>query len=297
LPDDSRAVFVIDQPVKLTEGNSVILTDEPLKLNMSAITLHDGVARLAVDDANATNVDVILKTDDSSVSVSADSIDEAIKKINDQIKSLKEKGSSGKEKSQQDALTKIAKQLAEIAKSNKAVGAKGDAKVQTRFVIRSDDLKSSPASPEKKAEIDKARAKVKELSKALAAAHADLAKLEGHSAQTFSFVTPDGHQAHGNTEFKVMALPRVTNENMNVIVRKKVEGDVADAIKTGKAEVLLKKIEPKVAGKVVNIAPKREVQVRAIKVPDGEGDRIQALEKKLDQILEEFARLKKSKAD
>jgi hypothetical protein len=184
-----------------------------------------------------------------------------------------------------------------MAKTNKVAGAKGDGKSQSRVVIRNiETRKITPDSPEKKAEIDKARARVKELSKALAAAHADLAKLEGHGANTFSFVTAPGHEAHGNAEFKVMALPKLSNDNLNLIVRKKVEGEVADAIKSGKADVRVRKIEPKVAGKA-NIVPDREVQVRAIRVPKAEEDRIQSLEKKLNQLLEEVASLKKSKSD
>jgi hypothetical protein len=216
------------------------------------------------DDATNEQVNVILKTDDSAVSVAADSIEDAIKKINDQIKSLKEKGSSSpKDKAQQDSLAKIAKQLAEIAKSNKSTVGKGDGKTHTRVVIRNvENIKTSLDSREKKADIEKARARVKELSKALAAAHADLAKLEGHAAHGFTFTTP-GHPSHGRGEFKVMALPKLSKENMNVIVRKKVEADVADAIKAGKADVHVRKIEPKVAGRV-RIVPNQELQVRTL---------------------------------
>jgi bla regulator protein blaR1 len=308
--DDAKAVFVpageieatgtfvlAGEPVTFTEANTFVLADEPLKLDRNTITLKGGVAVVS-DDGTDSKVNVILKTDDSDVSVAADSIDGAIKKINEKIKSLKEKGdANAKDKSQLEALTKIAKQLADLAKNNAATIAKGDGKIQSRVVIRNvETRKTTPDSPEKKAEIDKARARVKELSKALAAAHADLAKLEGHGAHTLSFVTAPGHESHGNAEFKVMALPKLSKDTLNLIVRPDVQGDVADAIKSGKAEVRLRKIEPKVAGKV-KVVPDREVQVRAIRVPKVEEDRIQSLEKKLNQLLEEVASLKKSKGD
>jgi beta-lactamase regulating signal transducer with metallopeptidase domain len=290
------ALILVDDPVKFTESkDAFVYSYEPVNVDGKAITLHGDVL-VAAGDATDQKVDVILQTDDSAVSVAADSIEDAIKKINEQIKSLKEKGGSGKEKAQQEALAKIAKQLAEIAKSNKSQGAKGDGKGQYRVVLRNvEKTQTSPASPEKKAEIEKARARVKELSAALAAANADLAKLEGHSAHTFSFVTSDEHVKHGNPQLKVMALPKIAKDNVNVIVRKSIKGDVADATKSDRDDLLLKTIDPKVVGKAVP-DPKQIVRYRVLGSKPEE-DRIRALEKKLDQLLEEFANLKKSKGD
>ena len=302
--DDAKTVFVPAGALEATgtfivsDEPDVVHTDifvnDPNKLSTVNFVLSDDVV-VTGDDAKSEQVSVILKTDDSSVSVSADSIDDAIKKIKEQINSLSEKGSLGdKEKAQQEALTKIAKQLAEIAKSNKLTTAKGDGNTQKRIVIRKvEDIKTTDASPEKKAQIEKARSKIKELSKALAAAQADLAKLEGHSAHTFAFVTPD-HKAHANAQYKVMALPKLATQDMNVTVHTKIEKDVADAVKAGKRAVV--KVEPRVTGKV-RVVPDQEIEVRTIRVPDGGEDRIQALEKKLNQLLEEVANLKKSKAD
>jgi bla regulator protein blaR1 len=291
------ALIVADEPEAATaKVERFIVGDHPAKIATANFVVADDLI-VSANDAKSADVNVILKTEDSNVSVSADSIEDAIKKINDKIKSLKDKGSSGKDKSQQEALTKIAKQLAEIARSNKGISAKGDGKTQSRVVIRHvEDIKTSPASPEKKAEIDKARNRVRELSTALAAAHADLAKLEGHGAHSFSFTTSPDHTVHANKQFKVMALPKVSNDNVNVIVREKIDGKVTDAIKSGTANVRLQKIDPKLAGKL-SIVPDREVQVRAIRVPKAEEDRIQSLEKKLNQLLEEVASLKKSKGD
>jgi hypothetical protein len=243
---------------------------------------------------------VIVKTDDSAIAVAADSIEDAIKKINEQIKSLKEKStSSDKDKAQQEALTKIAKQLAEIAKNNTRtiVKSDGDGKTQTRYVIRQvENIKTSPSSPEKKAEIEKARARIKELSKALAAAQADLAKLEGHPAQGFVFFTNPGDATNADARFKVMALPKLSKENLNIVVDQKIKGALAEAGKDGKAGMRVTRVVPDVVGRV-NVAPMQDVQVRALKSPNAAEDRIQALEKKLNQLLEEVASLKKSKGD
>src|SRR5262249_40577249 len=153
-------------------------------------------------------------------------------------------GSSEKDKAQQEALAKIAKQLADIAKNNKTTIAGPDGKIRSRVVIRDiQSAKITPDNPEKKAELDKARAKVKELSKALAAAQAAVAKLEGHSPRAFTFVTP-GHAAHPNAEFKVMALPKLSKDDLNVVVKKRIE-KAAEGAKDGKAEVFIRKIEPK----------------------------------------------------
>jgi hypothetical protein len=296
LTDATGTIVIDDGTARLTDSaNTFFFAAEPVKVDDAAITLHGNVA-VASGNQSDSKVNVILRTDDSSVSVAADSIEDAIKKINEQINSLKEKGDpSPKDRAQQEALAKIARQLADIAKSNKTTGAKGDGKTETRVVIRNvENIKTEPDSPEKKAQIEKARAKVKELSKALAAAHADLAKLEGHSARAFAFATP-GHAVLGNDQLKVMALPKLSRENLNVIVRNKVEKSVADGIKAGKGDVVVKKIEPKIAGRV-QVVPHTELRVRAIEAPTTD-DRLKALEKKLNQILEEVATLKKSKGD
>jgi beta-lactamase regulating signal transducer with metallopeptidase domain len=282
-------ILAVEPDVVLTSRVEGLAVDDPTNVATARVVLSDDLA-VSGDDAKSAKVNFVYKIDDSAVSVAANSIEEAIKKINDQIKSLKEKGDSGNEKAQLEALTRIAKQLADIAKSNKGLNANSDGKTQTRFVIRNvEKIKTVPPSPEKKAEIERARARVKELSAALAAANADLAKLEGHDAHTFSFYASPDHGKHANAQFKVVAVPKISKDTVNVFVGKKIEGEV------GKAGVGDKTIDPNFVGKHV-VDPNHTVRYRVL-TDKPEEDRIQALEKKLNQLLEEVANLKKSKGD
>jgi hypothetical protein len=242
-------------------------------------------------DGEKPNIMVVLKTDDSSVSVAADSVEDAIKKITEQIQTLG-KGSLGdKEKAQQEALMQIAKQLKQIATANKGPQS-GDGTSEHQLLIR---------RHQDQAKIDKARARIKELSTALAAAKLDLAKLEGHGANSsvMLFATP-GHENHGEVHYKVIK-PKIANENLNVVIRKKVKEEIAAAAAataaSDSAETVFRKlIEPKVTGKIV-VDPKSAVKVRALTLGIGEEDRIQALEKKLNKLLEEVASLKKKQGN
>ena len=297
-PGDNKDVRVI-----------VVTEDDPKKaVDLAGTVDVHGDIGLADDvvlysaDAKPGEVSVVVNTDDASVSVSADSFEDAIKKINEQIQALaKQKTPLGdKEKAQQKALLQIAKQLEQLAKNNEGLKSasgksKGDEKVKTHVMIRKVEVGDAPTvSPEKKAQIEKARARISELSKALAAAQLDLAKLEGHGAHGVTLFTTPDHKSQ--VRYRV-EQPKIAHDNLNVFIRRKVEADAAAA----KAQV--KKVDPKQVLRELTIGtddgmvPNHELRVfkRSADRPADE-DRIQALEKKLNKLLEEVASLKKERS-
>jgi hypothetical protein len=321
-------------PEENKEIRVVVKTDDDAaKVSKSAETVNLSTTVFVTDDADVkgediivfttdptqpaqvvgkANVDLVLTTDDSSVSVSADSVEDAIKKINEQIQTLKKNAPlADKEKSQQEALLKMAKQLEKLAKSNKQAQASDgrakevfktadrfiirdtqDAKTADRFIIRdTQDAKTTEASPEKKAQIDKARARIKELSAALAAAQSDLAKLEGYAARTVTVFRTPGVENKVNARYKVVS-PQITTDSLNIVARTTVEGQTADE------KVVVKKLERAPGGRFMIEPKKAELRLKALQALSpghAEEDRIQALEKKLNKLLEEVASLKKDR--
>ncbi len=134
-------------------------------------------------------MNITLKNDGSTITVSADSVDEAIKKIHEQITVLKSKSPlDQKDKAQQAALEQAAKELGQLVKSSKNAVIKLDGNngsggfTTTRHVVttQSQDAKlRKTQTPEQKAEIDKIRSRIKELRQELTASQRKLVELEG----------------------------------------------------------------------------------------------------------------------
>ncbi len=274
-------VLSLTDPVK-TERDTVVLSNPAVELKTGFVYLTDKVESDG-KPAEKTEVKVLLTTDDSTVSIAADSLDDALRKITEQIKVLKSKApTSDKEKAQQKALAQVAVQLEKILKDQKlTTDAKGDGKnketTTSRFIVRRmDDVKAVALSPEKKAEIDGLRGEVKKLSVALAEAQRKLAQLEGRTANV-----------------KVFAVPAKVNskvERKTTVVRvpEKLETDI--------------KVAPFVTGRTLRLEPKVIEGIRArvetdAKTSKADEDRISALEKKLNKVIEALEGLKKSNND
>ena len=160
-PGEQRpsSIVVSTVPVR-TPGDAVIVADDPIKFESGFVFVNDKVESDGKPDVK-TEVKVVLTTDDSTVSIAADSLDEALKKITEQIKALKAKApQNDKEKAQQKALAQVAEQLDRIVKGQKmatqAFGTiKGKEALTNRIAIhRMEDKNITAASPEKKAEIE-----------------------------------------------------------------------------------------------------------------------------------------------
>ncbi len=280
--DRGDTVVFSAEPIK-TQRDTLVLSaqpDQPAKLETGFVYLTDKVESDG-KPAEKTEVKVVLTTDDSTVSIAADSLDDALRKITEQIKALKAKApTSDKEKAQQKALAQVATQLEKILKDQKLTTAgKGDGKgkqaITSRFVVRRDDVKVD-LTPEKKAEIDGLRGEVKKLSVQLAEAQRKLAQLEGRSANVKVFAVPAKVDSKAERKTTVVRVPD------------KLETDI--------------KVAPFVTGRTIRLEPKVVEGIRArletdAKTSKADEDRISAIEKKLNKVIEALEGLKKSKND
>jgi hypothetical protein len=209
-----------------------------------------------------------VKTDGEATTIEADSIEQAIKRLKSVIDKQRQKSSpSDQDKAQLKALEQVVKELKGISVDAKGSGAgkQLDENRRVVFVRRLENLKTDDMTPEKKAEIDQARAKVKKLSEALksmqkelADAHRKLAQLQGGvtvSARALGI----GEKAPRSTENRAVATYRIT---------------------TPKASTT-----PVAAARAYGLATGSTSDAK----------RLSDLEKKLDKLLEEVASLKKDR--
>ena len=174
-------------------------------------------------------------------------------------------------------------QLADQKKTTKSE--KGEQKSQTRYVIRSDAVKTQESvDPAKKAQIDKARGRIEELSKALQSARADLAKLEGNEARVTLFGTP-------SRAYRVAGAK--PSESKDVFIYQKGEGGAKSDHTVVHGDVKVHSL----AKPAVKVQDGKAIELKTFVHGKNEGDRIDALEQKLNKLLEEVSSLKKSKGD
>ncbi len=298
---DATGSFVFAQdPTKGKTGTFVYDTD-PLKAGPDIVVLSDA---FVVDDKAASDgkagqkskVTVVLTTDDSTVSVSADSVEGALKKITEQINAIKAKTPPGaQDRANAEALSQIVKQLEKVAKSQNALGRvvaddgkRGGTDVRKVLVHRLEDVRTTKAiSPEKKAEADKMRSKIKELSAELANTQRKLAELEGNKV-TFRTVVKPVVTTDANVHFGPVDGKHVQDLQKVEIFRKAVDGDAAAAAASAEA-LTLTKVAPRVM--ITGKLPPDQSTLKA------DEDRIGALEKKLNKVIEALDDLKKSKGN
>ena len=105
--DDGKAVVRPDEKTEVTSmffapaiagdngDQTLVLSAAPFIVNDDgnsnvAFTVASDVNFVSTDD-DKSNVSIVIKTDDSSITVTADSIEDALKKLGEQIKTLKTK--------------------------------------------------------------------------------------------------------------------------------------------------------------------------------------------------------------
>jgi bla regulator protein blaR1 len=234
-----------------------------------------------------SQVSVVYTADGSSVTISADSVAEALKKIAQHIARKESTPGGDKEKAEHDALLQVAKQLEEIAKAQQkgkgasvgvGVGAgKGKGTSTSRIVVHGlENVKFSNASPEKKAEIDGLRNEVKKLSAALAEAQQKLAQLEGQNVELRVFRLPQNVQSSSERQTTIVGVPE-----------KSEGGEKGVSPLRATKGLTIHRIEPNVLSGGLAAGQKSKA----------DEDRIQALEKKLNEVIETLHSLKKSKGD
>jgi hypothetical protein len=305
LTDVARVVEDANQAVAVrntSAGDDVILTvDDPI------VTQHSEKPEV---------VHLEVKTDDSSVSVTADSLKVALAKLKEQINAITAKLSPSDREKAKKALERVVKELqTELTKQAKS-GAhrslkveKGKPEVHLRIEKLGDKdlhtvvgkaevgpvtehtkvleyhfrrLQDAKVSPETKAKIEKVRAEVKELARSLEANQRKLIE-----AQKRLF------QLEGSAIAEVHAP-------LKVVVR---GGRLPESINAPLSEdIVVHSTRPAAKGKSADKKPAetKRVIIRE-RTEKHQGDeqnqaRIADLEKKLQKLLEEVASLKKERA-
>ena len=294
-PKPQTFTFYSVAPKVAGQADQVQILGDDGKPVTAMITL--GESTIVSDDASGgkpdekSRVSVVVKVDDSTVSISADSLDEAIKKIAEQIKALSAKAPQGeKEKAQQKALSQIVKQLDQVVSKKVAAGpsgaaGKGAVVSKNVFVVRGvEGFQPNNADPEKKAQIDGLRNEVKKLGQALAEAERKLAKLEGRTANVKVFSSLPAKGDSTVERRTVVRTPGNVDVKAAVNSLAKVQGLIVKP-----QEPIVLKVEPKVLRDALTVSS----AVKTGKDGKANDDRIQALEKKLNQVIETLEKLKK----
>jgi bla regulator protein blaR1 len=265
--DDQKDVrVVITSDATATSTSSADLAT--ITSDSATISLDDGPRIMTdfvatVDDAEPGRFFVTVNTDDSKGVVASGSFDEVVAKLKAQRKELAEKKAHTPE--DRVRLTAVARALKELEGAAEKVA-------KVKFTVKKDDERSEARaiairrieadkdmSPEKKAEIEKAAKAVSELAQAVQAKQKELIEAQ----RKLSKLTGRGNIGGGNVSFKtVTAVPRAQlARDVHVLARPVIE---------------------------------RKDTVRR----DGESGekRIDALEKKLEKLLDEVASLKKDRA-
>jgi bla regulator protein blaR1 len=262
-PEEKKEVTII---VKADDesaepSNAVATVDD------GAVTVNTNIVATAEEDGAPTEVRVEVKTDDSTDKVVAESLDQAIKKIKEQIEVIqKETKPSEQQKVRIKALENVIRQLENSARKTKTLDQVIAKKEDVRRAIvnrvgKIEEIRTAPLTPEKKAEIDKARAKVKELSDALRSKQKELAEAQAKLSQLQS-------SARG-----AIGVVKVTPQLEKQVVR-------------------LRELTVKPGPPAATIERRYTVDREA----DSDKKRLADLEKKLDKLLDEFAALKKDRA-
>jgi beta-lactamase regulating signal transducer with metallopeptidase domain len=327
-PDQKQEVRVI---VRTDDGSSnataatAEVADITSTINVDQIGLGDLVLNvngetITTQDSEHPNVvHLEVKTDDSSVSVTAESVKEAIAKLKEQINALAAKSSPSDREKAKKALDRVVKELeSQLTKQSKSGERrvyrveKGKPENQVELkVLDGKELKhivgkaelgpgmkqinliekrvehsaDKDLSPETKAKIEKARAEVKEIARSLEANQRRLIEAKRKLSQLEGGNNPLTVELRALPKVVARAarLPQVIqapdSDDVLVFTNKKVENDKPSDKKPVQAKRFV----------ITERTEKRE---------GGEPSqsRIEELEKKLQRLLEEVASLKKERA-
>ena len=203
------------------------------------------------------------KTDDSSDKVVAESLDQAVKKIKEQIEVVqKETKPSDQQKIRVKALQDAIRQLENTSRKTKTLTQVAGKKEELRLAVvnrvgKIEEIRNAILTPEKKAEIDKAASKVKELTAALRDKQKELAEAQ-------LILTKLQHSLHAGIG-AVKIAPQVELRVREITAK-----------------------PPTAAAIEKRLVAKRDA--------DSDKTRLEELEKKLDKLLDEVATLKKDRA-
>jgi bla regulator protein blaR1 len=230
-----------------------------------SVNVNTNLVLTAEEQGKPAEVRVEVKTDDSSDKVVAESLDQAIKKIKEQIEVIqKETKPSDQQKIRVKALQDAIRQLENTSRKTKTLTQVAGKKEELRRAVvnrigKIEEIRTATLTPEKKAEIDKAASKVKELTAALHDKQKELAEAQLILTQLQHSLSL--HAGIGAVK-------------------------IAPQVELRVREITAK--PPTAAAIEKRLVAKRDA--------DSDKTRLEELEKKLDKLLDEVATLKKDRA-
>jgi bla regulator protein blaR1 len=269
-----------DVRVVVVDDAGAILTDDIKGVDLVADDAGFGLAfGSAINADGKEEVHVEIRSDDQGTSVKAGSMDEAIAKLKAQIDTLKKKDDPSKrDKVLIGALERAVKGLESASRGTpdpKAPPTAARSVVVVRDLIKKDGA-DDKQSAETKAEIEKARKQVQDLSQALAAKQRELndARVRLRRLEVGSIE---------RTHARALTNARVVIRDGRAAQRG--DGKTSDDSKDkGKDKDMVRELVTRAPGRPGMLLESRIDQRR-----------IDDLEKKLDRLLEEVSRLKKDR--
>jgi beta-lactamase regulating signal transducer with metallopeptidase domain len=300
-----QEVQVVVKNLDLTSDGAVV------RLETDPGTPEDSLAGViaALDDAPEGRITLRLKTDDAPEVVVSGPLDEAIAKLKKQIGEIAEKSSrSEQDESRVKALKQALDELFKVADQIKRSkpGERVEEKKALVLRLAPKNLKK-PMSQEQKADIEKARAVVKELTREFEAKHRELikarawlAKLEGTPAGVV-VVRGENKVAFAEAAKPVTVSPEhvLRSDGKTVIVeRREVHRSDEKAPTLGD----VKKVEPSQRRVEVRIGSDAKKLLKPGSAALGAGrsrsdnQRIEELERTLKKLIDEVDSLKRDRA-
>jgi beta-lactamase regulating signal transducer with metallopeptidase domain len=254
-----------------------------------AIVLHvDGPEHVSAD--GKTTVRLVVKGDDASEVLVAGSIDEAKAKLKEKLKALASQSESSEHARAHrraveraiEQLDKVSKELKELERSDSGKKATSEKlrNVEARKAVvvrRLNEIRQTQLTEEQKAAIQEARARAERVAKEIEAKHKELAeirsqirKLEGTRAEIRARLAPARVESRTHSESRTIVRPEVRAE-----VKERIRKELDTRLKEAAA-----------AAGAARRAEARESSDRA---------RIEKLESKLKELLEEVVKLRRER--
>ena len=246
-----------------------------------------------------TDIELVLTTDGNVDKIKADSLDKAIDEIKDRIKTILKENQDSKESAARVKALKQALEDIEKSRGNLDVvrlRLDGNKKSEEKRVVirRIEDASQNKLSAEKKAQIDKAKARVEALRKEMLStqkklrdAEMDLVKMRGDSLGHLE-IHPEVHTRLEPVQVRVMRREDSTSSSSSSSSAERQKKQAAEHAAV--AERQKKQAAEHAATVERNIRLRLDTE-RAL--TPSERERLTVLEKRMAELLEEVARLKK----
>jgi hypothetical protein len=265
--------------------------EEPIQEIVTIVT-SDQDTTVKPSEPTNTDIELVLTTDDNVDKIKADSLDKAIDEIKDRIKKILKDNPDSKESAARVKALKQALDDIEKSRGNINVMVRVDDNKKSdekKVVIRKiEDARQGKLSAEKKAQIDKAKARLEALRNELMSTQKKL-----HEAE-MDFIKLKG-DSHVSLEYRPEVHTRVEPLQLRVIRREDASSGAERQKKQAAEHAAVAERHQKQAAEHAAVA---ELHLKRLAETDrslkpSERERLTVLEKRVAELLEEVARLKK----